>query len=69
MEDELLDYSKKEYNKVFKKTYNDLLANAQKRFGKITDSQIGEFEKVAQLEAIKVTRKKIVSKQYSFAVG
>ena len=55
MEDELLDYSKKEYNKVFKKTYNDLLANAQKRFGKITDSQIGEFEKVAQLEAIKVT--------------
>lgn len=55
MEDELLDYSKKEYNKVFKKTYNELLANAQKRFGKITDSQIGEFEKVAQLEAIKVT--------------
>lgn len=55
MEDKILDYCKNKYNIIFNETYKELIAKAKTRSGNIPDSKMEEFEKTAQLEAIKVT--------------
>ncbi len=55
MEIEILEYCKKRYNKVFENTYKKLVEKAKKRTIKISDQKLDEYEKFAQLEAIKVS--------------
>lgn len=55
MEHKILDYCKKQYNTTFEKTLKSLTTKTNKRLGKVSDSKKEDFEKIAQLEAIKVT--------------
>ena len=55
MEDKILDFCQNKYNTVFNKTFKDLIAKAKKHSGNVSDSKMDDFEKSAQLEAIKVT--------------
>ena len=55
MEHKILDYCKKQYNTTFEKTLKSLTTKTNKRSGKVSDSKKEDFEKIAQLEAIKVT--------------
>lgn len=55
MEYKILDYCKKQYNTTFEKTLKSLTTKTNKRSGKVSDSKKEDFEKIAQLEAIKVT--------------
>lgn len=55
MEDKIFEYCKVTYGVIFKKTYKGLLAKAKKSSAKISDSKLEEFEKIAQLQAIKDT--------------
>lgn len=54
MEHKILDYCKKQYNTTFEKTLKSLTTKTNKRSGKVSDSKKEDFEKIAQLEAIKV---------------
>lgn len=55
MEEKILEYCKNKYNDVFTKIYKELVNTAKKRSAIIPEKKLDEYEKTAQLEAIKVS--------------